>query len=127
MFNYGYKNFSAMLRVVHFGKVVYLDPSMNPANPDAFPVNAFTGQKETLDQEFTPKTVTDLSLSYKIVAPLTFTIGVNNLFDVYQDRHTHSSNMSSGRFIYSRRVQQMGFNGAYYFARLRLALPTGKQ
>jgi iron complex outermembrane recepter protein len=28
-----------------------------------------------------------------------------------------------GRFIYSRRVQQNGFNGAYYFARLRLALP----
>jgi iron complex outermembrane receptor protein len=34
--------------------------------------------------------------------------------------------MSSGRFVYSRRVQQMGFNGAYYFARLKLALLTGK-
>lgn len=125
MFNYGYKKLSAMLRVVHFGKVIYLDPSINPANPAAFTVNDFTKQKETLDQEFAPKTVTDVSLSYKITTPLTFTIGVNNLFDVYQDKHIHSGNVSAGRFIYSRRVQQMGFNGAYYFARLRLALPTG--
>jgi iron complex outermembrane receptor protein len=57
---------------------------------------------------------------------LNFTIGANNLFDVYQDIHTHSGNMNSGRFIYSRRVQQMGFNGAYYFARLKLALPFGQ-
>jgi iron complex outermembrane receptor protein len=97
---------------------------MNPANPTAFPVNAFTGQKETLDQEFSAKTVTDLSLSYQIIPSLGFTIGANNLFDVNQDRHIHSGNMSAGRFIYSRRVQQMGFNGAYYFARLKLALPT---
>jgi iron complex outermembrane receptor protein len=32
--------------------------------------------------------------------------------------------MNAGRFVYSRRVQQMGFNGAYYFGRLKLALPT---
>ncbi len=123
-FNYKYSKFGAMLRFVRFGKVVYIDPSINPANPGAFPVNAFTGQKETLDQEFDAKTVTDLSLSYQITSQLGFTIGANNLFDVYQDMHTHSGNMSLGRFIYSRRVQQMGFNGAYYFARLKLALPT---
>jgi iron complex outermembrane receptor protein len=89
-------------------------------------VNVFTGQIETLDQEFSPKTVTDLSLSYQITSVLGLTIGANNLFDVYQDRHTHSNNMSFGRFVYSRRMQQMGFAGAYYFARLRLALPTNK-
>ncbi|MBD0377414.1 MAG: TonB-dependent receptor [Flavisolibacter sp.] len=81
-------------------------------------------QRETLDQEFSPKTVTDLSLSYQIIPSLGFTIGANNIFDVYQDRHTHSGNMSLGRFVYSRRVQQMGFNGAYYFARLKLSLDT---
>jgi len=123
-FNYKNKKLGALLRLVHFGKVQYLDPGMNPANPTAFPVNAFTGQKETLDQEFSAKTVTDLSLSYQIIPSLGFTIGANNLFDVNQDRHIHSGNMSAGRFIYSRRVQQMGFNGAYYFARLKLALPT---
>jgi iron complex outermembrane receptor protein len=58
------------------------------------------------------------------VKALTATIGANNLFDVYPDVQTHSSNQSLGRFVYSRRVQQMGFNGAYYFARLKLTLPT---
>ncbi len=124
--NYKYNKLGVMLRFVRFGKVEYHDPSVNPANPGAFPVNAFSGQKETLDQEFSAKTVTDLSLSYQITKMLGFTIGANNLFDVYQDMHTHSGNMSSGRFIYSRRVQQMGFNGAYYFARLKLAFQPAK-
>ncbi|MDZ4809620.1 MAG: hypothetical protein SGI96_15320, partial [Bacteroidota bacterium] len=70
--------------------------------------------------------VTDLSLSYQLIKQLALTIGANNLFDVYQDRHTHSGNMSSGRFVFSRRVQQQGFNGAYYFARLKFELPTSK-
>lgn len=124
--NYKYNKFGVMLRFVRFGKVQYLDPSINPANPAAFPVNAFTGQSETLDQEFDAKIVTDLSLSYQITPIVGFTIGANNLFDVYQDMHTHSGNMSLGRFVYSRRVQQMGFNGAYYFARLKFSLDTKK-
>ena len=125
-FSYKYNKFGAMLRFVRFGKVQYLDPSINPANPGAFPVNAFTGKAETLDQEFSAKTVTDLSLSYQITPIIGFTIGANNLFDVYQDMHTHSGNMSLGRFVYSSRVQQMGFNGAYYFARLKFSLDTKK-
>jgi iron complex outermembrane recepter protein len=121
-FNYRISKFGAMLRFVNFGKVTYLDPTINPANPGAFPVNAFTGLRETLDQVFDPKTVTDLSVSYQITPQLGITIGSNNLFNVYQDKHTHSGNMSLGRFVYSRRVQQMGFNGAFYFARLKLNL-----
>ncbi len=123
-FNYKISKFGAMLRFVNFGKVTYIDPTITATTPTF--LNAFTGKQETLDQEFSPKTVTDLSLSYQITNQLGFTIGANNLFDVYQDRHIHSGNMSSGRFVYSRRVQQMGFNGAYYFARLKLALLTGK-
>jgi len=125
-FNYKFNKFGTLLRFVRFGKVQYLDPSINPDNPAIFPVNAFTGQPETLDQEFSAKTVTDLSVSYQITSILGFTIGANNLFDEYQDMHTHSGNMSLGRFVYSRRVQQMGFNGAYYFARLKLSLNTKK-
>jgi iron complex outermembrane receptor protein len=123
-FNYKYTKFGAMLRFVHFGKVTYLDPSMDPANPGAFPINAFTGQRETLDQVFSAKTVTDLSLSYQVTKLLGVTVGANNLFDRYQDMHQHSGNMSLGRFVYSRRVQQMGFNGAYYFGRVNFALST---
>jgi iron complex outermembrane receptor protein len=123
-FIYKVSKFGAILRFVRFGEVQYLDPTINPANPGAFPVNAFTGQRETLDQTFDAKTVTDLSFSYQFIPQLGLTVGANNLFDVYQDMHTHSGNMSSGRFIYSRRVQQMGFNGAYYFARLRFSMNT---
>lgn len=115
--NYKYKKMAVMLRNTYFGKVQYLDPTINPTNTAAFPINAFTGQKETLDQTFSAKTVTDLTLSYQITKQLNFAIGANNLLDVYQDTHNHSGNMSLGRFVYSRRVQQMGFNGRYLFAR----------
>ncbi|MEO5948497.1 MAG: TonB-dependent receptor [Chitinophagaceae bacterium] len=125
--NYKVSKFGAMVRFVNFGKVEYLDPSINPANPGAFPMNAFNNNaRETLDQIFESKLVTDISLSYQLVKQLALTIGANNLFDVYQDKHTHSGNMSLGRFVFSRRVQQQGFNGAYYFARLKLELPTNK-
>lgn len=118
MFNYRQGRFGTMLRFVRFGEVLYLDPTINPV------ANAFEGSRlESLDQTYSAKTITDISLSYDIVKTLTATIGVNNLFDVYPDVQKHSANQSLGRFIYSRRVQQMGFNGAYYFARLRLALP----
>ena len=124
-FNYRVSKFGAMLRLVHFGEVQYISPDVNPANPGGFPMNAFNNnQRETLDQVFSSKAVTDLSFSYQVMKSLTATVGANNLFNVYPDLQYHSSNMSSGRFVYSRRVQQMGFNGAYYFARLKLSLNT---
>jgi iron complex outermembrane receptor protein len=124
--NYNHKNFGAMIRFAYFGKVTYLDPTINPDSTQKFPVNAFTGQKETLDQTFSAKTVTDLSLSYDLNKNFTVTVGSNNIFDVYQDMHTHSGNMSTGRFIYSRRVGQMGFNGRYVFARVSFNIDSQK-
>jgi iron complex outermembrane receptor protein len=126
-FNYKYSKLGAMLRFVRFGEVQYWDGS-NSTDPflPVSSMNAFTNTVETTDQTFDAKTVTDLSISYQFTSAVGFTIGANNLFDVYPDTQTHSGNVSSGRFIYSRRVQQMGFNGAYYFARLKLALPTNR-
>ncbi|MBK8472086.1 MAG: TonB-dependent receptor [Sphingobacteriales bacterium] len=122
--DYKIGKFGVMLRGVHFGKVVYLDPTINPADTSTFVANAFDppGPKQTLDQTFGAKAVFDLALSYELVKGIRLTVGANNLFDTYQDRHTHSSNMSSGRFVYSRRVQQFGFNGRYLFARLKFDL-----
>ncbi|NJN34850.1 MAG: TonB-dependent receptor, partial [Saprospiraceae bacterium] len=82
MINYKLDKFSVMLRAVRFGEVVYLDPTMNsPAN---FLDNTFNSStnKETLDQTFKPKIVTDLTLGYQITKQLTFSLGANNLFDV---------------------------------------------
>jgi iron complex outermembrane recepter protein len=121
--NYNVGKLGVMFRGVHFGKVTYLDPSIDPTKPDNFPANAFAaGVKQTLDQTFAAKAVFDLSLSYKILKGVGFTLGANNLFDTYQDIHTHSGNMSSGRFVYSRRVQQFGFNGRYVFGRISVDL-----
>jgi iron complex outermembrane receptor protein len=127
-FNYKFKKFGALLRFVNFGEVQYLEGPIPPNDPftPITAMNVFTGQNEITDQTFSSKLVTDLSLSYQVLPYLSATIGANNLFDVYQDMHKHSSNISSGRFVYSRRVQQMGFNGAYYFARLKLELETKK-
>jgi iron complex outermembrane receptor protein len=89
-------------------------------------LNTFDGNIEATDQTFSPKLVTDLSLSYQVTSQLTAVIGANNLFDVYPDIQAHSSNQSLGRFVYSRRVEQQGYNGAYFFARLKLAINTKK-
>ncbi len=121
MANYKINKFSLMLRAVYFGQVVYLDPSMTSS--DKFVANAFNNNvKETLDQTFSPKVTTDLTINYQIVKNINMILGANNLFDVYQDIHTHSGNMGAGRFVYSRRVQQFGFNGRYVFGRLSLNL-----
>ena len=120
--NYNYKRFGAMIRFTYFGKAVYLDPTINPSNPSSFPVNSFTGEKQTLDQVFNSKTITDLSLSYNLNKYFVITVGSDNIFDIYQDKQTHSGNVSLGRFIYSRRVEQMGYNGRFAFARLSFNL-----
>jgi len=121
--NYKIGRVGLMLRAVQFGEVTYLDPSINPDDPTKFPANAFNNNAlETLDQVFSPKTVVDASLSLRLMKGVTLTLGANNLFDTYQDAHTHSGNMSLGRFVYSRRVQQMGFNGRYVFGRVKFDL-----
>lgn len=122
--NYKRGGFGIMLRNTYFGKVQYLDPTINPADTVAsFVSDRFSfGTKKTLDQTFSPKVVTDLTLSYTVAKNYTISIGANNLFDVYSDEHAHWNNLSLGRFVYSRRVQQMGFNGRYLFARINVNL-----
>jgi iron complex outermembrane receptor protein len=84
----------------------------HPAN---WITNEYTGLKESRDQRFSPKWTTDMSIGYKISSAVELTIGGTNIFDVYPDRHQHSANIGNGIFVYSRRVQQFGIQGAYYF------------
>lgn len=142
--NYKKGKWAAMLRNVYFGSVKYVDP-VDIADtltwPSSYRVtatgsfrnadgtlntapfkNAFTGVAESFDQTFGGKIVTDFSLSYQFNSAITLTLGANNLLNVYPDKQTHSFNQSFGRFDYSRRVQQFGFNGAYYFGRLIFVL-----
>ncbi len=74
-------------------------------------------------QVFGTKLVTDLSVGYKASPALTFTVGANNLFDIYPDRAEEAfGNRSSGRFDWSRRAQQFGIGGRFLFARLSVSL-----
>lgn len=104
----------------YFGSIDYLHPDDGDSNN--WQLNEFNGQVESRDQTFTPKFVTDLYLTYKYSNWLEATLGCNNIFNIYPDKHKHSVNTDNGNFVYSRRVQQFGVNGANYFAKLSLRL-----
>ncbi|WP_166383850.1 TonB-dependent receptor [Polaribacter sp. 11A2H] len=95
--------FNVFLRNVYFGKV-------------SEATNSIANQ-----QNFASKVVTDLSLGFKATEDLTFTIGANNLLDIYPDRSIEA-NRSSGRFDWSRRSQQFGAGGRHLFARVSFNL-----
>ncbi|SNR42641.1 TonB-dependent receptor [Hymenobacter mucosus] len=125
--NYGYRIFNVEVRTVRFGQVQY---------KDADPTRSF------IDQTFSAKWVTDLTLSAQVAKFATVFVGVNNIFDVYPDRFRTNprnnpnnfsvdpnlsfssslDNTNRGRIVYN--PNQFGYNGGFYFARLVLDLPT---
>lgn len=117
---YKLNKFKASLGNTYFGEVKFIHP--NDGDPANWVVNKLTGRVETRDQTFKSKILTDLSLSYQFLDFLNFTIGGNNIFNVYPDKHTHSSNINNGNFVYSRRVQQFGVNGENFYTRLLIRL-----
>lgn len=74
-------------------------------------------------QTFEAKTVTDLSLAYTFSERFTFSVGSNNIFDIYPDKYNTTRNgfkgtassYSSGQIPYSRNSNQFGFNGRYIY------------
>jgi iron complex outermembrane recepter protein len=133
--NYTSAKWSVLLRSVQFGEVGFL----NAVDP-TIPTNNLPLE---IDQNFSAKWITDISISYKIIKSINFTVGANNLFDVYPDLAyidprnnennlgstasgtgytTGRDNTSNGRFLYSRNVSQFGFNGRFVFAKLTFQL-----
>ena len=96
--NYKKQKLGFMLRNSRFGKTAF----QYPGSP-----------KET----FSPKILTDLSISYAPKSWLTITAGANNVFDVYPDRIEDYKNTNEGRNIYATDGSQFGFFGGYYFLR----------
>jgi iron complex outermembrane receptor protein len=95
---HGYGRLQTMLRLVRFGEVVLID---------------------WLDTEdvYEPKVTTDLSFTYRISDNASLTFGGSNLFNVYptqQDTETETGGLWD--------AVQMGFSGAFYFARLNFKL-----
>ncbi len=103
-----------------FGEVKFIHPE--DGDSANWVLNDFTRNVETRDQSFSSKLVTDMAVSYQFNDFVKCTLGGNNIFNVYPDEHQHSANTEDGNFIYSRRVQQFGVNGASYFLRLLIRL-----
>ena len=67
------------------------------------------------DTRFGTKTTTDLTLGYQFTKQLKLTVGSNNMFNIYPDQQDEQGNTEAGGYW---DAVQMGFNGAYYYARL---------
>ncbi|WP_025739529.1 TonB-dependent receptor [Aquimarina pacifica] len=118
--SYEYNKLKVQMVNTLFGEVKFVHP--DDSDPSDWLLNEFTGLVETRDQTFSPKLVTDMILSYNINDYVKCSLGGNNIFDVYPDKHTHSANTVEGNFVYSRRVQQFNVLGANYFFRVSLNL-----
>lgn len=103
MLTYNISKFNFFARAVRFGEVT---EATNTASTQ---------------QVYSAKTVTDVSVGYKITKALKLSVGANNVFDVYPDETIDVATRSSEQFIYSRRATQFGYNGRYLFGRLELS------
>lgn len=118
--SYKIDKFTLELGNTYFGEVQYIHP--DDGDPANWQLNELSGQVESRDQVFSPKLVTDLAIAVQLSDNMRITVGGNNILNVYPDKHTHSANINNGLFVYSRRVQQFGVQGAHYFGRILLSL-----
>lgn len=103
--NYSRNRFNVLLRNVYFGPV---DEATNLVD---------------YAQTFSGKVVSDLSLGYEVSKNLRWTIGANNLFDIYPDQiRADSPVRNDDIFLYARTGQQFGYTGRHIFTRLTLSL-----
>jgi iron complex outermembrane recepter protein len=70
-----------------------------------------------ITQTFGAKTLHDVAITFGPIAnKLSFTLGANNVTDVYPDRvETRFASYSNGQIPFSRNVNQFGFNGSFYY------------
>lgn len=110
------------LQGTRFGEVSYIHP--NDGNQENWVVNSATGSPESRDQIFPAKWITNLEAALNLtpsnLSSVRVAIGATNILDIYPDPHRHSANISSGRFVYSRRVQQFGVEGAMGYGKITI-------
>lgn len=94
--NYSKSKFDAGLAFTRFSKVVLVDYADE-------------------DDVYNPKLVTDLTFGYQFTKSLKLSIGSNNLFNIYPTKQDEQGNTEAGGYW---DAVQMGFSGAYYYARL---------
>ncbi len=93
---YAKSKFDAGLAFTRFSKVVLVDYADE-------------------DDIYNPRLITDLTVGYQFTKSLKLTLGSNNLFNVYPTKQDEQGNTEAGGYW---DAVQMGFSGAYYYARL---------
>lgn len=109
---YDINKFDVALGLNRFSEVTLLDFQMfeDPAD-----YGGLAQQIIAATDTYESKITTDLNLGYKISDNLKLNVGSNNLFNVYPDQQDDWS--EAGGYWDS---VQMGFGGAYYYAKLNL-------
>ncbi|URC10922.1 TonB-dependent receptor [Flavobacterium sp. B183] len=94
--NYAKNKFDVGIAFTRFSKVVLVD---------------YTDENDV----YNPRLITDLTVGYQLTKKLKLSIGSNNLFNVYPTKQDETGNTEAGGYW---DAVQMGFSGAYYYARL---------
>ncbi|TDP01372.1 TonB-dependent receptor [Flavobacterium sp. 245] len=117
--NYGRKWFDAGLAFTRFSEVKLLDYQMDEdpedyrTSPDETDAEVFANQKRAATDTYGAKIVTDLTFGFKVSKSTKISIGANNLLNIYPDQQDDW--VEAGGYW---DAVQMGFSGAYYYARL---------
>lgn len=112
--NYDIEWFDVALGLTRFSEVTLLDFQMLEPVEDYGSLN---NQVAAASDVYDSKIVTDLNLGFKINDALKLNVGSNNLFNVYPDQQDDWT--EAGGYWDS---VQMGFGGAYYYAKLNIQL-----
>lgn len=108
--NYGKNKFDAGLGLTRFSGVELLDFQMLEPTSD---YASFADKIDQATDHYNPKLITDVVLGYQLSDGVKLNIGVNNLFNEYPNQQ---DDWVEGGGYWD--AVQMGFGGAYYYARL---------
>lgn len=89
------------------------DPEDYRNSPTETDAQVFANQKAAATDTYGAKIVTDLTLGFKVSKSTKISIGANNLLNIYPDQQDDW--VEAGGYW---DAVQMGFSGAYYYARL---------
>jgi len=110
--DYHINKFSLLVRSTRFGSVQYIHPA--DGDIQNWVLNQNSGQFESRDQLFAAKWISDMDVSMQFTNTFKMTLAVNNVFNIYPDKHQHFANTNNGVLQYSRRVQQFGIRGRWW-------------
>lgn len=108
--NYNKNKFDAGLGLTRFSSVDLLDYQMLEPTAD---YASFADKINQATDHYSPKLITDVVLGYQLCEGLKLNVGVNNLFNEYPSQQDDW--VEGGGYWDSL---QMGFGGAYYYARI---------